>query len=573
MKKRFIFCALLSLFYVALWAEPTVAEQLLDRLDHVEGRTRVEVANAFMKELQKEEVTDDVVSFRDATAADSLSMVVWYWAGEYLYAQQQYTRAIDYAKKALPLLQSKGDLLTQSDCLSLLGAICFRLSDYVSAAKYVKKCYEIDKKIGDHGRESSSLNTIAAIYLASKQPGEAEKYILKAIEVNQLVDEPQRMAILLGMASEVYGSMKNFAKALDYAQQAYAKEVQLGRKEKAAIRLSQMASAYIGLEQYDKAGEVLEKAMPVLRESKNLQSLGISCNQMGKVMLHRHDDAGAVKYFTEGERIFQQLGDIFNEIHSQEGLYEVLKKSHPVQAMVHHERLTLLKDSIYNMETSTQLSKYNAEYGNDMLKAENQQHERVIRLVLLIGGGLLLMLLVAVLWGGWTGQRRERIQSMRYDKLQDNMDLLNERYEQLRNRYSNAMATRSSADGDDEEDTLSSVDRDFLDKTTQVVERQVELGRFDVDTVASQLNISPSQFRRRLSALTGSSPQIFIQNIRMKKARYLLDNHPELNINEVAMKCGYEENSNFTRVFKRVFGITPSDYINGRVTEMDNDEC
>ena len=75
-----------------------------------------------------------------------------------------------------------------------------------------------------------------------------------------------------------------------------------------------------------------------------------------------------------------------------------------------------------------------------------------------------------------------------------------------------------------------------MEKTTQVVERQVEMGKFDVDTVASEMNMSTSQFRRRLSAVTGISPQLFIQNMRMKKARYLLDNHPELNINEIAMK-------------------------------------
>ena len=132
------------------------------------------------------------------------------------------------------------------------------------------------------------------------------------------------------------------------------------------------------------------------------------------------------------------------------------------------------------------------------------------------------------------------------------------------------MATRSQ-DGNEEENSLNPAERAFLEKTTQVVERQVEMGKFDVDTVASEMNMSASQFRRRLSAVMGLSPQLFIQNMRMKKARYLLDNHPELNINEIAMKCGYDESSNFTHVFKRVFGITPSDYLNGRLLEEEEE--
>ena len=548
-----------------------MAEQLFERFEHSDGQKRIEAANAFMKELQKEGIADELVEFANGTSEDSLTMIVWYWAGECFYAQQQYARALEYGQQALPLLQKKGDLLLQSDCLSLLGAICFRLSDYVNASKYAKKCYEIDRKLNDHGRESSSLNTIAGIYLAAKQPDEAEKYILKAIEVNKMVDEPQRMAIILGMASEVYGSLKNYSKALDYARQAYEKEQQLGRKDKEAVRLTQMASAYIGLNQYENAEEALEKAMPVLRQNKNLQSLGISCNLMGKVKLHEENEDEAVIYFTEGVEIFQQLGDLYNEIHSQEGLYEALKNSYPVQAMLHQERVTQLKDSLYNIETSSQLSKYNAEYGNDLLKEKGLWNERFIRYTLLIGGSLLLLLLIALIWGICMARRRDKMQMNRYDKLQDNMDVLNEKYELLRNRYSNAMATRTSDDEEGEEG-LTPADCEFLNKTTRVVEQQVEIGKFDVDTVASQLNLSPSQFRRRLSALTGTSPQLFIQNVRMKKARYLLDNHPELNINEIAMKCGYEENSNFTRVFKRVFGITPTDYINGRLDEDVDDE-
>ena len=46
----------------------------------------------------------------------------------------------------------------------------------------------------------------------------------------------------------------------------------------------------------------------------------------------------------------------------------------------------------------------------------------------------------------------------------------------------------------------------------------------------------------------------------MKRARHFLDRHPELSIAEVAMLCGYNDAPNFTRAFKRTFGITPSDY-------------
>ena len=54
--------------------------------------------------------------------------------------------------------------------------------------------------------------------------------------------------------------------------------------------------------------------------------------------------------------------------------------------------------------------------------------------------------------------------------------------------------------------------------------------------------------------------QSYITNIRMQKARHLLDTHLELSVLEVALQCGYDDQSSFTRAFKRFFGITPSEY-------------
>ena len=79
-------------------------------------------------------------------------------------------------------------------------------------------------------------------------------------------------------------------------------------------------------------------------------------------------------------------------------------------------------------------------------------------------------------------------------------------------------------------------------------------------SVAARLNLSPYQFRQRLSAITGNTPQAFIQVIRMRRARYLLDNHPELNVADVARLCAYNDTPNFSRAFKNTFGITPSQY-------------
>ena len=65
-----------------------------------------------------------------------------------------------------------------------------------------------------------------------------------------------------------------------------------------------------------------------------------------------------------------------------------------------------------------------------------------------------------------------------------------------------------------------------------------------------------------LKEITGETPQSYITNIRMQKARHLLDNNsPQTTILDIALSCGYEDQGAFTRAFKRFFGITPSEYL------------
>ena len=80
-----------------------------------------------------------------------------------------------------------------------------------------------------------------------------------------------------------------------------------------------------------------------------------------------------------------------------------------------------------------------------------------------------------------------------------------------------------------------------------------------MEDMASYFSLSVSTLRRRLQDATdGESPKAFIRAIQMQKACKLLDNG--MQISDVSSRCGFAEPSSFTRMFKRVLGITPSQY-------------
>ena len=468
------------------------------------------------------------------------------------YARQEYREALDFSKKALPLCKGTE---SEADCLNLLAISNIRLSDYEEAAKWAKQCYALDEKTGDPDLMSSSLNTLAGIYLGAKQPQEAEKYILKAIEKAEQANNPTRMAVLLGMASEIYHALKNDKEALKYINRAYELDQQSGNEAKGMVRLTQKASILIGLEQFGEAEKVLAQAIPLLRKSGDRQSLGIACNKMGMALKSQQREDEAVPYYREAIEIFLELGDIYNEVHARRGLYEALWKSNPDEAKVNLDRFNYLKDSIYNSVSAEKLARYNAEFGNDWLQLEN--HEQRMQKWQAVALAVVIALIGIGVW--LIMRRRNRRQATINEQLRESLQQLNEQYRQLNIQYDNALQT-TSKEGNEQGDNVSEVDREFLEKTINIINQLISDGGVDATSVADRLNMSLFQFRQRLSKVTEETPQTFIQMIRMKRARHLLDNHPELNINEIAMLCAYNDTPNFTRAFKKVFGLTPTQY-------------
>ena len=52
----------------------------------------------------------------------------------------------------------------------------------------------------------------------------------------------------------------------------------------------------------------------------------------------------------------------------------------------------------------------------------------------------------------------------------------------------------------------------------------------------------------------------YFRKRQMQKAKDMLDNRDDMSISEIGMKCGFYDMSHFTRIFKQVVGITPSQY-------------
>ena len=71
------------------------------------------------------------------------------------------------------------------------------------------------------------------------------------------------------------------------------------------------------------------------------------------------------------------------------------------------------------------------------------------------------------------------------------------------------------------------------------------------------MHMSKIQVYRKLKALIGKTPSVFIRNIRLQKGKELLENS-NLTISEIAYDIGFGDPNYFSRTFQKEFGKSPS---------------
>ncbi len=97
-----------------------------------------------------------------------------------------------------------------------------------------------------------------------------------------------------------------------------------------------------------------------------------------------------------------------------------------------------------------------------------------------------------------------------------------------------------------------------------VVEQMIEYfedhyaEKISLDQIADNTYLSTVYISKIFKAETGDTPIRYLINIRLEKAKELLENGWEGSIQEVAMEVGYDDAYHFSKLFKKRYGVSPS---------------
>ena len=116
-----------------------------------------------------------------------------------------------------------------------------------------------------------------------------------------------------------------------------------------------------------------------------------------------------------------------------------------------------------------------------------------------------------------------------------------------------------SANIDPDKITVNAEEEKLMSQMLKAIEAHIDDEQYNADLLARDVAMSRASLYKKLQTMLGITPTDFIRNVRLKRAAQLLAS-TQLSINEIADRVGFATPRNFSTQFKKMFGVTPSEY-------------
>ncbi len=142
------------------------------------------------------------------------------------------------------------------------------------------------------------------------------------------------------------------------------------------------------------------------------------------------------------------------------------------------------------------------------------------------------------------------------DELHVTIDNLIKSRQRLKGKFSGAQQQADKV----EKPEVKGNDEQLMERIMRSVNKNLSDSDFSVEMLTQEVGISRAQLHRKMKEMTGLSTSEFIRNIRLEQAARLL-REQKINVTQVAYAVGFSNLAHFSTIFRKHFGVSPSEYI------------
>jgi AraC-like DNA-binding protein len=529
-----ILCA--TLFYACRQHSTSSLEQHRQYADSVYGEIKdLDVLRHIEDSLEKEDDHQSLIFLEKQL-------------GKQLRNNSNFIEALDHHKEGLlyaTMLKDTVEMIRANNNIATdfrrMGILDDAASNHYAA---LTLCEQYSDKTSFEAKKNrvTSLNGLGNVYLTMKDLATADSLFRLALEDEKILNSDVGQAINYANIGAIFEQQGKYDSAWVY----YKKSMEYNRKGKSDLGISLCYTHFGQLHeknrQWDKAISEYKNAYEMMEKSGDQWHWLESVIALANVNISKGD-------MNEAQRYIQQAQEIATNIHSLEHQAQVAELQYKMeeakgnyhQALSYFKLRNKLNDSVGSPEELLHTQNYRVRYVNerhqnemDAIKRTHKAEQGVLRITIIaiILALALAVTVIGILYHSW------RVRS--------------KRLKMLREEFSKAMQ-----EGKKPETRFSDEENDFINKLVNQIYEDMQTGDISVEKLSKTMYISRSQLSRKVLNLTGMSTSDFVMQVRMGKARRLLED-TTTPITEVALKCGFNDPSYFTRMFKKTYDITPS---------------
>ena len=423
-------------------------QELEAELNSVSGIEEIKLLHQLSSKLSFQNIAsaknyaEEALDLSKAISIDSLIAESHYQLGMVMGFTDEKGVAITNYLDALLLFREMGSVRNQIRVLQILGSVYSEISEYEKASQSLFEALELSRDIGNERGEVFALTKLGIVQQNLNDYSIAQRFLHDAIHKAQEIDDWAGETLALSEAGFLEERNGNFEKAAEYYQQAIdlfqnkgyqhaipqlmlsqarvlkdeerlnealtvANEAvkladSLDNKFLALHSLDDVAKIYEKLGEFEKAVGILEEGIKEAEESGYTNTTFSLLNKLAHTHLEMDNLREAESVASKGVDLAIAGSDWTVAENTLEVLIEVLKRENKFQeAASNHEKLLMVRDSIYNEERAKNMLEFEARFRVEEKEKEiatlQMENERRAFIQSSLIGGLIFLVLIGFL--------------------------------------------------------------------------------------------------------------------------------------------------------------------------------
>ncbi|RLD38337.1 MAG: hypothetical protein DRI83_02680 [Bacteroidetes bacterium] len=271
--------------------------------------------------------------------------------------REKYDSALIFYKRAIRLAEATGDKASLASMQNNLGTIYLAWGNYQRAFNLYLSSLNICGEIEDSTGISRSLNNIGIIYSDWGEKGISLKYYRRSLEVDSLLGDIEGQSKTLNNIATLFDEMGDKERALRYYFRALGLAALTEDHYMIAVASSNIGGYYLEIEDLETAADYYFKTMEEYILDGSIIGQAETYILIGDLYQAQKEFSAALDYYTQGLEILVPRKLNWSIMNAYESMHQVyIEQGNYREALTYFSQFHDLKDSIFSIETSTQLA-------------------------------------------------------------------------------------------------------------------------------------------------------------------------------------------------------------------------